>query len=106
MNELLDIEVYEKQLLREEKAGNTISRYISTMKEFLELVGQAFTMEELKAYKELLEECQKPTTVNNKLMTINNLIKRSGIEDIKIKLLDVRKNFFITEGAKRFLINA
>ena len=54
-------------------------------------------MEDLKAYKELLEECQKPTTVNNKLMTINNLIKRSGIEDIKIKLLDVRKNFFITE---------
>ena len=76
------------------------------MKEFLELVGQAFTVEELKAYKELLEECQKPTTVNNKLMTINNLIKRSGIEDIKIKLLDIRKNFFITEGAKRFLINA
>ena len=67
------------------------------MKEFLGLVGKEFTMEDLKAYKELLEECQKPTTVNNKLMTINNLIKRSGIEDIKIKLLDIRKCFFITE---------
>ena len=91
------LEKYVNDLRVEQKANNTIIRYKSSIKEFIEEVGDDITSEKLLGYKAKLMQKNKPSTVNSKLNTVNDYLKRMGINLNPIKLLNIRKSFFLDE---------
>ena len=91
---MMKLQEYVSQLEDEQKAKNTISAYKTNIKNFQENMGNGhITMKKLKAYKEELEKQYAPSTVNSKLMSVNDFLKRCGI-DLRVNLLRVRKSFF------------
>lgn len=94
---LLSVEEYTKELKQEGKAKNTIERYVRDIKEFLSTLSkETIEKEDIQIYKEKMMSKNKAITVNAKLTTVNDYIKRSG-GSIKGKLLNVKKTYFTTE---------
>ena len=92
------LEKYVNDLRVEQKANNTIIRYKSSVKEFREMVGDDITSEKLLEYKAKLMQKNKPSTVNSKLNTVNDYLKRMGINLNPMKLLNIRKSFFLDDN--------
>ena len=94
---MLTLNNYVKQLTAEEKANNTIIRYKSDIKQFQEIVGEGrITDEKLALYKATIIDMYEPSTVNTKIMTINNFLQRCGI-DKSLKLLNIKHSFFLDD---------
>ena len=94
---MLSLNNYVKQLTAEEKANNTIIRYKSDIKQFQEIVGEGrITDEKLALYKATIIDMYEPSTVNTKIMTINNFLQRCGI-DKSLKLLNIKHSFFLDD---------
>ena len=94
---MLELNKYVLQLEDEQKAKNTISAYKTNVKDFQENMKNGhITMKKLMAYKEQLENKYAPSTVNFKIMSINDFLKRCGI-NLKLNLLRIRKDYFIED---------
>ena len=88
---------YVKELEAEQKASNTITKYKSDVKEFKEEIGKGrVTDKKLADYKAKLVNHHKPSTVNSKLITVNNYLERSGINK-SLRLLNIKRNFFLDD---------
>ena len=94
---MISLNTFVNQLKTEEKANNTIIRYKSDVKQFLEIVGEGrITDEKLLYYKAILTEKYEPSTVNTKIITINSFLERCGIKK-SIKLLNIKHSFFLED---------
>ena len=94
---MMSLNTYVNELKAEEKANNTIIRYKSDIKQFQEIVGEGrITDEKLALYKATIIDMYEPSTVNTKIMTINNFLQRCGI-DKSLKLLNIKHSFFLDD---------
>ena len=95
---MITLNNYVKQLSAEEKANNTIIKYKSDVKQFQEIVGKGrITDEKLADYKAELMEEYEPSTVNSKVTTINDYLKRCGIQ-LSMKSLNIKKSYFVEDN--------
>ena len=104
--------LFEKHLKEEERADNTISKYLHDIKEFYEwlrLVGvklcepacmdkfyePSITKETLLNYKEHLKRSKlKVSSINSKISSINAYFAFSENESLKLKVLKCQKSLF------------
>ena len=97
------IKLFEMHLKEEEKAENTINKYLHDIKEFYDwfkLVGAKLcepriTKETLIDYKEHLKKTKlKVSTINSKISSLNAFFTYSENESLKLKVLKCQKSLF------------
>ena len=97
------IKIFEMHLKEEEKAENTINKYLHDIKEFYDwfkLVGAKLcepriTKETLIDYKEHLKKTKlKVSTINSKISSLNAFFTYSENESLKLKVLKCQKSLF------------
>ncbi len=99
-NELL--KEYQWHMIENEKACNTIEQYTRAVKGFLRWILQAKTLEEITkediiAYREELEKKLKVSSVNVKVIALNQFFEFLNRPDLKIKTVRCQKQLFIKE---------
>lgn len=93
-NDLHDFELY---LIRQERAYNTISKYISDIRSFLSYFKHAslVSYDMLLDYKNYLQSCDlTPGSINTKLCSINAFLNFKLRPDLKYKLLKIQRSSF------------
>ena len=94
---------FEKQLKEEEKAENTINKYLHDIKEFYDwfrlvganACGALVTKDALLDYKEHLKKSKlKVSSINSKISSINAYFAFSENESLKLKVLKCQKSLF------------
>lgn len=102
--------MFEKHLIEEEKAKNTIDKYLRDVKEFYEWfncrvklngstvvdnVSLTVTKEILLEYKKHLKELKlKIATINSKIASLNSYFTYTENEDLKLKVIKCQKSLF------------
>ena len=95
---LEEIRQFEDTLRENEKAPQTIQKYVREVLFFMEFLnGEPITKENLLNYREYLQIDHKARTVNGKLSALNAYLEYTGRDDCKVKLLKVQQNVFIDE---------
>ena len=105
------IELFEKHLKGEERAENTVLKYLRDVKMFYNwLVNENVLVEEMSSegnltkeilisYKEYLKESKlRVSSINSKISSLNAFFKYTGDENLKIKLIKCQKSLFESEG--------
>lgn len=90
----MDTDAFEKELRKENYAGNTIIAYKYAVKEYFGLFD-AIGKENLLQYKARLIEQQKPKTVNLRIRGINKYLEFIGCPDLKLKTVKTPKSSFL-----------
>ncbi len=87
------LDLYRKYLQDEEKSQATVEKYVRDVRAFGQFLGnwQALDKEQIRAYKEVLKEKYKMTSVNSMLAALNSFFKFLGREDWKVKLYRVQR---------------
>lgn len=86
------LQEYEKELVNRELAKSTREKYIKDVGDFLRWAdGKEPSQELLLEYKDMLVEKFKPSTVNNKIIILNNYFTFRGKGDVKAKQVKVQK---------------
>ena len=97
------IKLFEMHLKEEEKAENTINKYLHDIKEFynwFKLVGAKLgkphiTKETLLDYKEYLKKSKlKVSSINSKISSLNSYFTYTENESLKLKVLKCQKSLF------------
>ena len=97
------IKLFEMHLKEEEKAENTINKYLHDIKEFFnwfKIVGAKLcepriTKETLIDYKEHLKKSKlKVSTINSKISSLNAFFTYTENESLKLKVLKCQKSLF------------
>ena len=97
------IKLFEMHLKEDEKAENTINKYLHDIKEFynwFKLVGAKFcepriTKETLLDYKEYLKKSKlKVSSINSKISSLNSYFTYTENESLKLKVLRCQKSLF------------
>lgn len=103
------IKMFERHLVKEEKADNTIKKYVQDVKEFynyLEMenykataVGETLVSKEilLKFKNHLRKSKLKITTINSKISSLNAFLKYIEYGSFKLKVLKCQKSIFGTK---------
>jgi len=89
--------MFERHLKEEEKAENTISKYLRDIKEFYEWNGNSndVTKDDLLDYKEHLKKSKlKVSTINSKISSLNAFFTYTENESLKLKVLKCQKSLF------------
>lgn len=95
---LEEIRQFEDTLRENEKAPQTIQKYVREVLFFMEFLnGEPITKANLLNYREYLQIDHKARTVNGKLSALNAYLEYTGRDDCKVKLLKVQQNVFIDE---------
>jgi site-specific recombinase XerD len=95
MNE--KVKMFERHLKEEEKADNTIDKYVRDISEFYEWYGEndIVTKDVLLAYKEYLKRIKlKVSTINSKISSLNAYFTYTENESLKLKVLKCQKSLF------------
>ena len=98
MNE--KIKKFVKCLKNEEKAENTIAKYLRDVREFYKWHGnkKIITKEELLEYKEYLKRINiKVTTINSKISSLNSFLSYTENEPLRLKVIKWHKSIFGTK---------
>lgn len=87
------------QFLRiQEKSKGTLEKYARELRELEQfLAGKEVRKEDLLLWKENLEKTYSPAGVNGKLVAANGLFAFLGRHDLRMKLLKIQKEIFISE---------
>ncbi len=87
---------FRQHLYQEERAAATLQKYLRDIELFLAwLGGRAVSKEEVLAWKAcLLQRSLAPSTVNNKLSSLNGLFIFLGWHDCRVKFLRLQKRVF------------
>ena len=87
---------FAEHLLREERAGATVEKYLRDVEAFAAWQGgEAVTKESVLAWREsLLAAGLSPVTVNAKLSALNGLFQFLGWEDCRVKFLRIQRRTF------------
>ena len=91
------IKFFERHLKEEEKAENTINKYLRDIKEFYEWNGYSkdVTKDDLLNYKEHLKKSKlKVSTINSKISSLNAFFTYTENETLKLKALKCQKSLF------------
>lgn len=92
------IEAFENSLYMEEKAKNTVKKYIASVRRLEKyLEGRKLTKRGLMEYREYLLTVNKAQTVNGALCAINAFLIFCGWEEMTVKLLKVQRQAFLEE---------
>ena len=92
------IEEYEYYLIQEEKAKDTIERYVSEIRTFV-LKNNNLSKEAMIQYKqELIDSKLNPKTINSKLSALNGLCKFLLHPEYCVKFLKIQKKVFQPEN--------
>lgn len=94
-----DIANFKQHLIENERTTETISKYISDIKEFCQWNNnQSVTKQTLIDYKSHLQGKQlNPVTINSKLSVINGLFKFLGFNDYCVRFLKIQRKVFRSE---------
>ncbi len=91
------IEAFENSLYMEEKAKNTVKKYIASVRRLEKyLEGRKLTKRSLMEYREYLLTVNKAQTVNGALCAINAFLIFCGWEEMTVKLLKVQRQAFLS----------
>ena len=89
------IERYAAHLKDEERAENTVEKYVRDIGVFAKyLGGEAITKEGAVAWKNSLTETRKATSANSMLAALNGYFEFAGL-DIKVKQFKVQRKTFL-----------
>ena len=90
---------FRQHLIENERTTETISKYISDIKEFCQWNNnQSVTKQTLIDYKSHLQGKQlNPVTINSKLSVINGLFKFLGFNDYCVRFLKIQRKVFRSE---------
>lgn len=89
------IEQFKIFLLEDEKANETIVKYIRELEAFLCFIGEnTVSKEKVIKYKHHLMACYAPTSVNCKLAAINRFLRWQGWYDCTVKALKIQRQAF------------
>ena len=90
------LELFERQLVAEEKSRGTIELYLRDLREFDQwLENRTVSKEAVCQWKiSLIDDGRKPVTVNRKLAALNRFFIMMGWEDCKVKTLKLQKQIF------------
>ena len=91
------IKLFERHLKEDEKAENTISKYLRDIKEFYEWNGNSndVTKDDLLDYKEHLKKSKiKVSSINSKISSLNAYFTYTENESLKLKVLKCQKSLF------------
>lgn len=89
------IENYRQKLREDERAENTISKYIRDIKDFyVFLNGKEINKEIVMEYKQMLSDNYKGTSANSMLTALNGFLSFMGQENLKVKLFKIQKKTF------------
>lgn len=95
------IELFKKELYREEKKKSTIEKYMRDLKKLEEyLGGRAVTKENMIQFKEWLQEEgeYEISSINTYLAAANHFCDSMGWKDAKVKLLKRQKELYESEN--------
>ncbi len=86
---------FEKFLIGEEKAENTVEKYVSGAAAFAEwLGGREISKSSVLEYKRSLISKYAPATVNSRLSSLNSFFTFCGRCDCRIKDVKIRRQIF------------
>ena len=91
------IKLFERHLKEDEKAENTINKYLRDIKEFYEWNGNSndVTKDDLLDYKEHLKKSKlKVSSINSKISSLNTYFTYTENESLKLKVLKCQKSLF------------
>lgn len=91
------IKLFERHLKEDEKAENTINKYLRDIKEFYEWNGNSndVTKDDLLDYKEHLKKSKlKVSSINSKISSLNAYFTYTENESLKLKVLKCQKSLF------------
>lgn len=91
------IKMFERHLKEEEKADNTIDKYLRDINEFYEWYGKDcnVTKDVLLDYKEHLKKSKlKVSTTNSKISSLNAFLTYTENETLKLKVFKCQKSLF------------
>ena len=91
------IKIFERHLKEDEKAENTINKYLRDIKEFYEWNGNSndVTKDDLLDYKEHLKKSKlKVSSINSKISSLNAYFTYTENELLKLKVLKCQKSLF------------
>ncbi len=91
------IKLFERHLKEEEKAENTIYKYLRDINEFYEWYDKdgVVTKDVLLDYKERLKKSKlKVSTINSKISSLNAFFTYTENETLKLKVLKCQKSLF------------
>lgn len=94
------IEEYRKILVREEKGRLTVEKYVRDMKKFYEYAaGKCISKQLVIDYKYYLESTgdYKISSINSFLASVNHYLEVMDCADMKVKMIKVQKNMFVSE---------
>ena len=90
---------YETYLREQERAENTIQKYIRDLKNLQAYTeGKVFTKELLLAWKEELLETRSSVSVNSMLAAANSFFTFMGWQELTMRFLKVQKTLFRDES--------
>lgn len=86
------LKAYKEELKEQELANSTINKYMRDAKAFELFAGDRDITKELTIdYKEMLKKNYKPSTQNNKIITLNKYLKFIGLDDKTVKGVKVQR---------------
>ena len=91
------MKLFERHLKEDEKAENTINKYLRDIKEFYEWNGSSniVTKDDLLDYKEHLKKSKlKVSSINSKISSLNAYFTYTENESLKLKVLKCQKSLF------------
>ena len=91
------IKFFKRHLIEEEKAENTIDKYLRDINEFYEWHNNSkiVTKDDLLDYKEYLKKSKlKVSSINSKISSLNAYFTYTENETLKIKVLKCQKSLF------------
>lgn len=91
------MKLFERHLKEDEKAENTIKKYLRDIKEFYEWNGNSndVTKDDLLDYKEHLKKSKlKVSSINSKISSLNAYFTYTENESLKLKVLKCQKSLF------------
>lgn len=91
------IKFFKRHLIEEEKAENTIDKYLRDINEFYEWHNNSkiVTKDDLLDYKEYLKKSRlKVSSINSKISSLNAYFTYTENETLKVKVLKCQKSLF------------
>ena len=89
------IENYRRKLREDERAENTINKYIRDIKDFyMFLDGKEINKEIVMKYKQRLSNNYKGTSANSMLAAVNGFLSFMGQDNLKVKFFKIQKKTF------------
>lgn len=91
-----EIEQFREYLQRREYADATSGKYLADIRAFFSYLNGATHIgkEELIAYKEWLQKCYAPASVNSRLASLNQYLIYRGAPELRLKSLRLQKSLF------------